>query len=152
MSRKAPSNLTTNDMKKSFCKLAYPDYPEYNDELDMCVKTCGTGQIYDPVNGECSTLGQLSQKYKNIILTEPNSSQIINYLTLYCAVLLIIISFIDFYDEKDIKGLLVKLGGYSVALYLTYYNCNSRHILLSIYGGIMTYMLTYKIKKLNLKK
>ncbi len=152
MSRKTPSNLTTNDMKKSFCKLAYPEYPEYNDELDMCVKTCGTGQIYDPVNGECTTLGDLSRKYKNIILTEPNSSQIINYLTIYCLILLVIISFIDYYDEKDLQGLFVKLGGYSLALYLTYYNCNSRHILLTLYASIMSYIMFDKIKKLNLKK
>jgi hypothetical protein len=146
MSRKPPSNLTTNDMKKSFCKLAYPEYPEYNDELDMCVKTCGTGQIYDPVNGECTTLGDLSKKYKNMLLTEPDSSQIINYLAIYCAILLIVISSIDYYSEKDIQSFGIKIIGYSLALYLTYYNCNSRHILLTIYAILMSYMLFKKIK------
>lgn len=151
MSRKVPTNLITNDMKKSYCKLAYPDYPEYNDELDMCVKTCGTGQVYDPVDGECSTLGELSEKYKKIILTEPNSSIFIKYLALYSLILLVLISLIDYYTVEDKQGVIVKLLGYSLALYLTYYNCTSRHILLSIYGGIMSYILFIKIK-MNLKK
>lgn len=132
-----PSHLTTTAMKNEYCKMKNPaEY--FNEELETCVKTCGFGEVYDPFTGECGTLKNIRNKYKNT----SSNSYIPYYLLVANCVIIFVSLLVELYKTQKIENWQMYLGIFPI-LYLSYKSCFplQSNIILLLLLGINVYHL-----------
>lgn len=151
-----PSHINTKSLKDTFCKFTYPERPVFNEDLNMCAPSCDIEQILDPVTGECSNLKVISEKYTELLGSNPTLSfSNIDYIFIIInTVLISVLTYIidkKIKDNKDIYYIrkysyYSMLVSYWIMLFFIFFSCRFRKIMSLFLTIITSFSLFTSIK------